>query len=50
MWAGSCKPWNDLTTNNELSNYIIELSVQIRGAHSENHLGGGVVNLLGTEF
>ena len=32
---GSCKPWNDITTNdeittnNELSNYSIELSVQM---------------------
>ena len=28
-FLGSCKPWNDLTTNNELSDYSIELSVQM---------------------
>ena len=25
---GSCKPWNNITTNNKLSNYSIESSVQ----------------------
>ena len=35
LCLGSCKPWNDITTNNdiatnnELPNYSIELSVQM---------------------
>ena len=29
MMKGACKPWNDITSNNELSSYSIELSVQM---------------------